>query len=175
MTSSTPPFHSSSLPSSSLQSPSSSVPLFHSLGNGTVEQDQSMRNTQCNTAGTSSLKALASKVLERNKGWNKSGTAASNSVPHSDQPGPLRGTIAEVSCKAEADNLLYIFEERIAIAQYDGQQTPLQAERIAYLDAFVSVLANLPQEDPAYKENWLEDRIRAAKEWLQDQNLFQPK
>lgn len=52
MTSLTPPFHSSSL-----QSPSSSVPAFHSLGNGTVEQEQILRNTQWKTAGTSSLKA----------------------------------------------------------------------------------------------------------------------
>ena len=76
MTSSTPPFHSSSLPSSP-----SLVPPFHSLGNGTVEQEQVMRNTQWNTAGTSSLKALANKVLERNKDRNKFGTEALKFVP----------------------------------------------------------------------------------------------
>ncbi|MBY0293018.1 MAG: hypothetical protein K2W92_07015, partial [Alphaproteobacteria bacterium] len=35
-----------------------------------------------------------------------------------------------------APSLLDSFEERLAIAEYDGQQTHLQAHRIAYLDAF---------------------------------------
>lgn len=64
------------------------------------------------------------------------------------------------------------FEERLAIAEYDGHQTATQAERIAYLDAFVSVLVTLPHEDG--EGDWLSQRITAAKEWLLDQNIPQP-
>ena len=69
------------------------------------------------------------------------------------------------------------YEERLAIAEYDGQQTPAQAERIAYQDAFISSLTTLPQEfyENSTGEDWLDSRIMAAKDWLQDQNLFQPK
>jgi hypothetical protein len=65
------------------------------------------------------------------------------------------------------------YEERLAIAEYDGQQSPTQAERIAYLDAFVSVLLTLPYDDGA--GDWLSHRITAAKEWLLAQNISQPK
>lgn len=58
---------------------SSLVPLFHSLESGTVEQNQDLWNTQWNVGGTGSLKALATKALERNKDWNKHGTTASKS------------------------------------------------------------------------------------------------
>jgi hypothetical protein len=142
-------------PSPSFSSPSSSVPPFHSLGNGTVEQDQAMRNTQWNTVGTSSLKVLANKVLERNKDRNKSGTEALKSVPLSDQTVPLRGTNSGADDATQYDALSYEFEERLAIAEYDGQQTPLQAQRIAYLDAFISVLVALPQE--SYENSHGED------------------
>jgi hypothetical protein len=69
------------------------------------------------------------------------------------------------------------YEERLAIAEHDGHQPPHQAERIAYQDAFISVLVTLPQEayDSSSGEDWLEARIAAAKDWLQTQNLFQPK
>ncbi len=166
-------------------------------------------DTQWNTAGTSPLKVLANKVLERNTKGNNPGTETLKSVPLSDQTVPLRGTNVEVGCKGEADNfpyecndtdrlgpktnvsvmsvpsagpfdkesLLYDFEERLAIAKYDGQQRPLQAERIAYLDAFISVLTTLPQEayENSHGEDWLDARITAAKEWFKAQNLFQPK
>ncbi|KAB2832859.1 MAG: hypothetical protein F9K49_07485 [Caedimonadaceae bacterium] len=157
MISSIPPFHSSSLPSSPTL-----VPPFHSLGNGTVEQDHVLRNTQWNTAGTSSLKTLANKVLERNKDRNKPGTETLKSVPLSDQPVPLRGTNSGADDTTQYDDLSYEFEERIAIAEYDGQQTPLQAHRIAYLDAFMAALATLPQETSSQeeqREHWLDHKI----------------
>jgi hypothetical protein len=168
MTSSTPPFHSSSLPSSP-----SLVPPFHSLGNGTVEQDQAMRNTQWNTAGTSSLKALANKVLERNKDRNKPGTEALKSVPLPDQPVPPNGTNSGADDATQYAALSYEFEERLAIAEYDGQQTPQQAQRIAYLDAFMAVLSAIPHEENDKKE-WFDERIQAAKGWLTSQKLEQP-
>lgn len=65
------------------------------------------------------------------------------------------------------------YEERLAIAEYDGHQTSAQAERIAYLDAFVSVLVTLPYDDS--KGDWLSHRITTAKKWLLDQDIVQPK
>ena len=79
-------------------SPSSSVPPFHSLENGTVEQTLNQRNSLRNINGTSSLKALENKMLERNKERNTYGTRALKPVPHPDQPTPLRGTKVEVGC-----------------------------------------------------------------------------
>ena len=164
MTSSTPPFHSSSLPSSP-----SLVPPFHSLGNGTVEQDRVLRNTQWNTTGTSSLKALANKVLERNKDRNKPGTEALKSVPLPDQPVPPNGTNSGADDATQYDALSYEFEERLAIAEYDGQQTPLQAQRIAYLDAFISLLLDLAKDD--LEKGWLAQKIQIALATLEAQNF----
>src|SRR5207253_1582333 len=44
-------------------------------------------------------------------------------------------------------DLLDGYEERLAIAEYDGHQNSTQAQRIAYLDAFIAVLVTLPYED----------------------------
>lgn len=73
----------------------------------------------------------------------------------------------------EAPTLLSEYEERLAIAEYDGRQSPMKAERIAYVDAFLAVLATLPYEDPT--EDWLHQRIKAAQKWLLDQGIKQPK
>jgi len=156
---------------------SSLVPPFHSLGNGTVEQDHVLRNTKGNTAGTSSLKALANKVLERNKDRNKPGTETLKSVPHPDQPVPLHGTNSGADDATQYDALSYEFEERLAIAEYDGQQTPLQAQRIAYLDAFMAVLSTLPYEEAEsyYDEDWLMRRVKATQHCLVAEGLQQPK
>jgi hypothetical protein len=120
---------------------------------------------------------LANKVLERNKDRNKPGTEALKSVPLSNQPVPPNGTNSGADDATQYDALSYEFEERLAIAEYDGQQTPKQAQHIAYLDAFISVLTTIPQETLClpYGEDWLDARIMAAKDWLQAQNLFQPK
>lgn len=69
--------------------------------------------------------------------------------------------------------LLDEYEERLAIAEYDGLQSPIQAQRIAYLDAFVSVLVTLPYD--SNKEDWLPQRLNAAQNWLLDQRIKQPK
>ena len=115
--------------------------------------------------------------MEQNKKWNKPGTAASESVPLISQSSPVCGTGAGTDYVTRYDALSYEFEERAAIAEYDGNQTPLQAERIAYQDAFISVLTILHQEayESSHGEDWLDARITAAKECLQAQNLFQPK
>lgn len=147
----------------------SSVPLFHSLGNGTVEQTLNQRNSPRNMGGTFSLKALANKVLVRNKERNIYGTRVLKPVPHPDQSVPLRGTNLEVNCKGQADNFLYDFEERLAIAEIDGHQIPLQALRIAYLDAFISILSTLTEDDP--HKDGLAEKIQTALATLERQNF----
>jgi hypothetical protein len=110
--------------------------------------------------------------LEQNRKGNNRGTTASKSVPPLSQSFIACGTNAEVGCKHEKDNFLYGFEERLAIAEHDGGQTPTQAERIAYVDAFVSVLVTLPYED--FGKDWFLGRIRAAQNWLLDQGVTLP-
>lgn len=147
----------------------SPVPLFHSLESGTVEQTLNQRNSPRNNSGTFSLKAIANKVLERNKDGNKPGTAASKSVPPLPQSFSSCGTNGEDGCKVETDDFLYDFEERLAIAEYDGDQTSLQAHRIAYLDAFISVLATLPATD--LQRDWLDQRIQTSFAWIEAQGF----
>jgi len=74
---------------------------------------------------------------------------------------------------SNGSGLLDEYEERLAIIEYDGAQTPAQAERISYLDAFVSVLVTLPCEDT--EGDWLGYKITAAKKWLLDQGIVQPR
>jgi len=184
-----------------IPSHSSSVPLFHSLGNGTVEQAQAFGNTQGNASGTNSLKALANKVLERNKERKTYGTRVLKPVPPPGQLVPLRGTNAEIGCKGEADkflyefngtdrldpktnvsvmsvpapstfdkdSLLYEFEERLSIADSDGYQPSVQAQKIAYLDAFISLLSDLAEDDP--HQDWLAQQIQTALSILEAQNF----
>lgn len=86
---------------------------------------------------------------------------------------PFKGSFAETSFYTlDATSLLNEYQERLAIAEYDGHQDPAQAERIAYLDAFVSVLVTLPYDDS--DGDWLGQRVKAAKEWLLNQGLEQP-
>ncbi len=74
-------------------------------------------------------------------------------------------------------SLLNDFEERLAIAEYDGFQSSFQAQRIAYQDAFINVLNTLPyeEEEGYYDEDWLMRRIKTAQGWLVAQGLRQPK
>ncbi len=74
-------------------------------------------------------------------------------------------------------SLLDDFEERLAIAEYDGHQSPVQAQRIAYQDALIAVLSTLSydEENGYYDEGWLTRRIKAAQSWLVAQGLQQPK
>ncbi|MBY0293161.1 MAG: hypothetical protein K2W92_07740, partial [Alphaproteobacteria bacterium] len=61
------------------------------------------------------------------------------------------------------------YEERIAIAEVDGNQNPLQAHRIAYLDAFIALLSALAEDDP--HQDWLTQKIQAALATLEEQNF----
>lgn len=68
-----------------------------------------------------------------------------------------------------APSLLDSFEERLAIAEYYGQQTHFQAHRIAYLDAFISHLSALAEKDP--HQDWLAQKIQTALATLEAQNF----
>lgn len=65
--------------------------------------------------------------------------------------------------------LRYDFEERLAIAEHDGQQTEMQAQRIAYLDRFITILSNLAQNDP--HKDWLAQKIQTAVKLLETQRF----
>ena len=114
---------------------------------------------------TPSLKSLAFKALERlerNTARNKRETLHDTKNGSWVKPLSLHPSVLEE------------YEERLAIAEVDGHQTPLQAERIAYQDAFIAVLSTLPCNDHS-DGDWLNKRIQAAKEWLSSQGLVQPK
>lgn len=61
------------------------------------------------------------------------------------------------------------YQERLAIAEVDGNQNPRQAHRIAYLDAFISLLSDLPEEGP--HQDWLTQKIQTALAILQTKNF----
>lgn len=91
--------------------------------------------------------------------------------------GPSQGDLNKTSVfPYEGSSYLDDFEERLAIAEYDGQQSSNQAQRIAYQDAFITVLNTLPYEEAEgyYDEDWLTRRIKAAQSWLVAQGLQQP-
>ncbi|HUX79305.1 MAG TPA: hypothetical protein VMW10_06145 [Alphaproteobacteria bacterium] len=124
---------------------------------------------------TSSLKVLAYKALERlekNKPRNKIETKEFKVVS-----APILCETQNIALSKpflpERAFLSETYDERIAIAEYDGQQTPTQAQRIAYQDAFIAVLNTLPYEEN-YGNNWLEQRIKVAQAWLTAQGLHQP-
>ncbi len=69
------------------------VPRSTPLGNGTRNISPQERNAPRNAGGTTSLKALAAKALERNARWNAAGTRSRNGgtrVEHAAKPHPPR-------------------------------------------------------------------------------------
>ena len=62
----------------------------------------------------------------------------------------------------------YDFDERLSIAEYEGGQSPTQAQKTAYLDAFISVLTSLPAT--ASQRDWLGMRIQTALAWIEAQD-----
>ncbi|OJW46798.1 MAG: hypothetical protein BGO67_11615 [Alphaproteobacteria bacterium 41-28] len=63
----------------------------------------------------------------------------------------------------------YDYEERLAIAEIDGKQSPLQAHRISYLDAFISILSTLAEDDS--HQDWLTQKIQTALAILEAKNF----
>ncbi len=79
--------------------------------------------------------------------------------------------------KFERADLVHAFEERVAIAEYDGQQNTLQAQRIAYQDAFVVALITTPYEaahPTNHQGSWFPQRIKESQAWLVSQGIYQP-
>ena len=130
---------------------------------------------------TASLKALVYKTLERlqrNTRRNNPETNAQNLVSRyisrETKNDPLK---SPSQSHFYSSSLTEDYRERLAIAEYDGKQNTLEAERIAYLDAFVSVLMAFPLEDPTLStgEDWLDHKITSAKEWLRGQGMRVPR
>jgi hypothetical protein len=91
--------------------------------------------------------------------------------------GPSPGDLNKTSIfPYEGSSLLDDYEERLAIAEYDGQQSSTQAQRIAYQDAFIAVLNTLSyeEEEGDCDEDWLTKRIKATQSWLVAQGVQQP-
>ncbi len=121
---------------------------------------------------TASLKSLASNTLERlerNKSRNKHETNVPNRVSR----------LSYCETEYETKNNVYFlpnsigtslnyhsgilrdgYEERIAIAEMDGKQPPIEAHCIAYLDAFISILSDLAENEP--HQDWLAHKIQIA-------------
>ena len=126
---------------------------------------------------TAPLKSLASNVLvrlERNKPWNKSETKAEKSLLRPVSSSTVNNVIKEPFLTRES-SLWKDYEERLAIAEYDGHQSPSQSQRIAYQDAFIAVLLALPEQPSSSKislNEWLNRRIHSAKAWHSTQDYI---
>lgn len=89
-------------------------------------------------SGTNCLNSLATKTLERlsrNKARNRIGTNGENLVPQLIGDGTrIKGIFISVLELQDA------YEERVAIAQYDGKQQPEKAIKIAQTDMVNTIL-----------------------------------
>jgi hypothetical protein len=128
---------------------------------------------------TAPLKSLASSVLtrlERNKPWNKRETGGEKNVLRVVSSETTNNVIKEPFLIRDS-SLLEDYEERLAIAEYDGHQGPVQAQRIAYQDVFIAVLLSLPDEasstETSLKE-WLRNRIEGAQSWIEGMEIGFP-
>ncbi|HUX78436.1 MAG TPA: hypothetical protein VMW10_01615 [Alphaproteobacteria bacterium] len=144
---------------------------------------------------TKSLKDLAYNVLKKNKGEAKLKQRIALTLQHQNQNVKSKpearadntdkphgkGDLSVLSVTSGRSfgksSLLDDFEERLAIAEYDGDQSSSQARRIAYQDAFIAVLNTLPYDEAEgyYDEDWLTRRAKAARNWLLAQGVQQPK
>ena len=123
-----------------------------------------------------SLKALANQILQR----NNAGTATEVITPS--PPLVSQGIYETPPIPNVTPSSILIppslkddFEERIAIAEYDGQQTSLQAHRIAYEGAIIALLnANPPDERVTTGTDWVCDRIKLAEVCLGEQGITRP-
>src|SRR5438309_11134691 len=111
------------------------VPLSHALVAGTVGQNQKNGDMGGTGAGTTSLKALAAKVLHRDTHWDKAGTTAPNSCPTASEPvgqtfepvPPVPHGLHNKPTVADVDDP----EERAAIVEHDGNVPRTWAEGFA--------------------------------------------
>jgi len=95
---------------------------------------------------TSSLKVLAYKALERLQRNNERNKRETKDIKVVSRPMSCetRNIHLPKSFLFHQSSLSDDYEERIAIAEYDGHQTSIQAQRIAYQDAFITTLNAYP-------------------------------
>ena len=105
-----------------------SVPLSHALGVGTVGQHTQARDTGWDKAGTTSLKALAQRALSRLGKWDTAGTTTVSLVPE-----PL-SALGQEAPRATSTGEPTDWEERAAIAEYEGELPRILAEALARLE-----------------------------------------
>src|SRR5215467_1791001 len=91
------------------------VPLFRSLAVEQRNRGDSEWNSQRNVVGTGGLKALAQAVLQRNRQWNQSGTAAAHSCSTPHPPVEQESTPALAPERSRDANTKDPFEERAAV------------------------------------------------------------
>lgn len=115
------------------------VSLFHPLRYETVKQELPKQNNAVNSYETIGLKALADKVLRRNVHVNNCET---------DTVIPVSLNNFKETKETKLD-FYYItfFEERAAIAEFDGCQSREEAENIAYKDTLSEWIYNNPRTE----------------------------
>ena len=105
--------------------PCSTVPFPREWNNGTyIKSAEYPTERQRNIFS----KSLGKQGIGAEQKGGKPGTAASKSVPPMPHNSSACGTNAEVGCKGEADNLLYEFNEHVAIMEYEGGLMRQKAE-----------------------------------------------
>jgi hypothetical protein len=104
------------------------VPLSQPLRRGTVGQQAQTRDTGWDKPGTTSLKALAQQALSRLGKWDKAGTTTVSLVPE-----PL-SVVGQETPRATSTGEPAEWEERAAIAEYDGKLPRVLAEALARLE-----------------------------------------
>lgn len=133
---------------------------------------------------TQSLKSLAFHALERLERNKRRHTPKTN-PPNFILRSSFNETKKDGSCSGGLSSFPHAFnpyglsslrdtyEERLAITEYDGQQSPLLAKRMAYVEAWVLVFSTLPYKEGP-EQDWFSKRLQAAKEWLSSQGFELP-
>jgi Rieske Fe-S protein len=118
------------------------VSPFHPVGSETLKQTEDWRNTPRNKIETTSLKALALQVLQRNRHRNTPET----------QPISLVSPPASAEIAWGLEDYLAWFDERAAIYEFDAGYSRLEAERLAYSDTCQHFGQSFPEETRAMLE-----------------------
>ena len=112
----------------------------------------------------SDLSGSPQRLLEKNLGnmLRMISDKSDNNTLKPDLSLPFRNTF-------DKDSLRYDFQERLAAVEHDGHQTATQAHQVAYLDAFISILSSLTEEE--LHKDWLAERIQIALATLETQRF----
>jgi hypothetical protein len=123
-----------------------------------------------------SIKDLAIQLLQRKNIRNGGIVVEPNWIPPYSTPTTTQaGEFTKQDYISISPSLKDDFEERIAIAEYDGQQDTLQAHRIAYESAVITVLnANPPNGSVKPGVDWLNERIKSVENWLLLEGIERP-